>query len=321
MELTQTQKSFSFIQGIVLNKIFICVLLSVFAALGTIPYGYRFAEYLGENAAVLLIFGIMFAAAASLANVMLGTYSLLDMKSDSKKKIDPRIIFVSTVGSVPYGFLCYFGYQNTLPLLINVFISVVVVVVNAGIGFTAISNLILNIREIANNKSSNSKSTVGDGVVRLVGLVIGLAISVVMYLASSSGITDLLIHYNQVELVHYHAGFIIAIFSWIPGAALFANANQIVASELFQKVSDVKKFVAGINLTNIAFLLFCLASGTAIAQMTADSFDPGKNIPAFFKTDVIQYFVLHYLVFIALISSAALNYFSISKLMQNFKKK
>jgi hypothetical protein len=321
MEATQAQKSFSFIQGIVLNKIFICVVFSCMAALGTIPYGYRFAEFFGwDNAAFSLVFGVIFAAAASLANVMLGTYSLLDMKDGADKKIDLRIILVSTIGSVPYGFLCFFGYQNTLPVIVNIVISVVVVIVNAGIGYTAISNLLLSVKDIL-KKSGTAKTPASEVIVRVLGFSIGLAISVVMYLAACSGITDLLIHFNQVELVHYHAGYMLAILSWLPGAALFANANQIVASELLYKIMDYKKFVKGISVNNIGFTLFCLASGTAIAQMAADSFDPGRNIPDIFKIDFIQMLVQHYLIVIALFSSAALNYFSIGKLLERLKKK
>jgi hypothetical protein len=245
----------------------------------------------------------------------------LNMRGDNKDKVDLRVLTLSTVGSVPYGFLCYFGYQNTLPLVINVTISVIVVIVNAGIGYTAIRNLFITTKRLLVRSShAESTTTKPEAAVRCLGFIVGVAISLVTYLAACSGITDLFTHYGLNTLVHYNAGYILAISSWIPCMALFANANQIVAGELFVKLSDFKKFVKGISLSNIAFLAFCLASGTAIAQMTADSFDPAKTIPGFFKVEAIQFLVQHYLIIIALFSSAALNYFSIAKLLQRMKK-
>jgi hypothetical protein len=318
MELTQQRKSF-FIEAIC-NKVFLSVLLSFFAALGTVPYGYRFAEYFGwHNAAFSVVFGALFAFCAASANIMLGTYSLLNIKNDKQSKLNFKILLVSTLGSMPYGFLCYFGYESTLPLLVNIIISVIVVIVNAGIGYTAINNLLQSIQDMRQNPKANKFQP--QVIFRILGFVIGLLISLVTYLAASSGITDLLIHFNQTQWVNYHAGFILAILSWIPCAALFANANQVVAGDLYEKLSDFKTFLKGISLANLMFLAYCLASGTAIAQMTSDSFEPAKNIPAFFKIDYIQFLVQHYLIIIALFSSAALNYFSIQRLMQKFKKR
>jgi hypothetical protein len=302
----------------VITKVLISAVLSFFAALGTVPYGYQFAEMFGiPNPTFLLTFGVIFALCASLANMMLGTYSLLNIKTKKTEKINKNIILVSTLGSVPYGFLCYFGYQNTLPSLANIAISVIVVVVNAGIGYTAIKNLMISYKEMMSTPNKQG----GDvAFVRIIGFLIGIAISLVTYLAASSGITDLLIHFNQTTLVQYHLGFILAILSWIPCAALFANANQTVAGELYTNVKDFRTFLKSVNFINILFLLFCLASGTAIAQMTASSFSPEKNIPALFKADIVQFIVQHYLIITALFSSAALNYFSIKKLFPNLGK-
>jgi hypothetical protein len=322
MELIQTQNRKGILMDMIFNKVTYCLTLSFFSALGTIPYGYRFAEYFGwDNLAFSVVFGSIFAATAVIANMMLGTYSLLNMRGENKDKVDWRVLMLSTIGSIPYGFLCYFGYQNTLPLVINVTISVIVVIVNAGIGYTAIRNLLVTTKRLLVKSShTESKTTKPEAVFRCLGFVIGVAISLVTYLAACSGITDLFNHYGLTTLVHYDMGYILAVSSWIPCMALFANANQIVAGELFVKLMDFKKFIKGINLSNVAFLCFCLASGTAIAQMTADSFNPAKNIPDFFKIDFIQFLVQHYLIMIAMFSSAALNYFSISKLLQRMRK-
>jgi hypothetical protein len=306
-------------QKLIFNKIFICTLLSFFAALGTLSYGYNFPKYFTiANTTVAVSLGIVCAACAMLANMMLGTYSLLHMKNGDS--INNHTLLISFLGSIPYGFLCYFGYQNILTFSINVTISVIVVIVNTGIGYTAIKTLFASASNTLKNPPSKKKLFSLEYLLRTIGFIIGLAISSITYLAASSGATDLLIHYNQVTLLHYHVGFILAIISWIPCAALFANANQIVAGELYLKVSQFRKFVSGINTNTMLFFLFWLCSGAAIAQMTAESFSPAKQIPLIFKDEVIQFIVQHYLIITAMFSSAALNYFSINKLVLHIKK-
>jgi hypothetical protein len=301
-------------------KLVICAFLSFCAALGTLPYGYRFAEIFGlKNKLFLITFGLTFALTAGLANMMLGTYSLTNKKPG--EKMVPSILLLSTLGSMPYGFLCYFGYQSLLPFVLNVTISVIVVIVNAGIGYTAIRNLLLSIKPLFTSQKEKLKLFSGQAIVRMLGFLIGLSVSIVTYLAASSGITDLLISFNQTWLVQQHFGFIIAIIPWLPAAALFANANQVVAADLYHSVSDFQNIGKNLNLNTVLLILFCLASGTAIAEMTFESFDLAKHIPAFFKTDLIQIIAHSYLVPIALFSSAALNYFSISQLFKPAKVK
>jgi hypothetical protein len=301
-------------------KLLLCMTLSFFAALGTVSYGYQFAKYLQPQNQIFLIgAGVIFALSAFLANMMLGTYSLLNIKNNKNNKIQFPILALSSVGAVPYGFLCYFGYQNVLPAIINISISIIVVLVNAGIGYTAIQNLWLNLKSSFAKSTNKKSSSISKIVIQSLGFFVGLAISLLTYLAASSGITDLLSHYNLTTLVDYHVGFQLAILSWIPCAALFANANQVVAGELYDKVGNFKKFVKSINWSTVGFFIFCLCSGTAIAQMTSDSFSPDKQIPEMFKADVIQMMVV-YLIPVSLFSSAALNYFSINKFFDNIKK-
>jgi hypothetical protein len=300
------------------KKLITCIILSFFAALGTVSYGYQFAKYLQPHSTVVLMsVGAIFAMCAMLANMMLGTYSLMNIKSENNQKIQLPILLVSSVGAIPYGFLCFFGYQNISPSIVNISISSIVVIVNAGIGYTAIQNLWFNLQKMF-TKSAGNNTPKMKIIVQLVGFIIGLAISLLTYMAASSGITDLFIHYHLTTLVEYKAGFILAILSWIPCAALFANANQEVAGELYDKVGNFNKFLKSINKFSVAFFLFCLCSGTAIAQMMAVSFAPDKNIPEVFKADMIQILV-QYLIPIALFSSAALNYFSINKFLENVK--
>lgn len=318
MELTQVSDRAPALPSTLTMNVTISAILSFFAALGTIPYGYQFPTFFGwENSTLLISFGVFFAFCACIANMMLGTYSLLNIKNKKTEKIKLNVIVVSTLGSIPYGFLCYFGYQNTMPFLINIIISVIVVIVNTGIGYTAIKNLIISFKELFHPEKQ--KTHARETISHIVGFLIGIAISLVTYLAASSGITDLLVYYNQTTLLQYNVGFILAVISWIPCAALFANANQIVAAELYNNLKSFQKFFKNINWVNILFFIFCIASGTAIAQMTSDSFS-AKRIPALFKSDFVQYVAQHYLIVIALFSSAALNYFSMKKLFPNLGK-
>jgi hypothetical protein len=298
------------------RKLLFCVVLSFFAALATLSYGYQFVNYFPlENKYIILYVGAIFGISSMLANVMLGTYSLMNIKT---KKIQASILTVSSVGALPYGFLSFFAYQNVLPSIANIFLSSIVVIVNAGIGYTAFQNLWDNIKNLFKKSATKTPTAYSKVFVVTLGFLIGTLISVLTYLAACSGITDLLIQFNQTTLVKYHAGYILAILSWLPCAALFANANQAVALNLYTKISHFKKFVTGISKSNVAFFIFCLCSGTAIAQMVTDSFATTKHIPEFFRADYVLALV-QYIVPVALLSSAALNYFAIDNLFKNFK--
>ncbi|MES2218560.1 MAG: hypothetical protein V4501_09130 [Pseudomonadota bacterium] len=300
-------------------KLIICVIFSFFAALGTLTYGYKFAEYFPlQNTALISYLGVVFAICAMLANMMLGTYSLISMKNKKNQKIYFHILLLSLASAIPYGFLCYFGYQKILPAIVNIPISMMVVIVNTGIGYTAIQNLWLNMKTTLEKSTTKTSHHYAATVINSLGFFIGFSISIMTYLAASSGITELLIHYNLTTLVKYNAGFILAILSWIPCAALFAHANQTVASELYAKVKHFKKFLHSINKTSLALLVFCICSGSSLTQMTADSFAPTKQIPEFFKADYIQMLV-QYLIPIALLSSSALNYFSLTRFFSQLK--
>jgi hypothetical protein len=267
---------------IIFNKFSLCLFLSSFAALGVLSYAYHFSHYLGiSNQFLASSLGALCALCAMLANTMLGTYSLLTIKTSRSEKSDLKILGLSTLGSIPYGFLCYSGYQNILPATINIVISVIVVVVNAGIGYTAIKNVLISVK----SKKNKKKVSVYEYFIRGLGLLVGLIVSVTMYLATCHGVNELLIAYHLSSLVHYKVGFIFALISWLPIAVLFANANQTVAGELYQKCKHPKKLIQSTRIISMGIILFCLFSGAAIAQMMDESFDPAKKIPTIFTNE------------------------------------
>jgi hypothetical protein len=301
-------------------KFFLCLFLSIFAATGVIMYGYQFPELLTTNKYFSIPVGILCAATAMIANLMLGTYSLLVMKTKKSEKINWLILITSLVGSVPYGFLCFFGYQKILPAAINVTLSIIVVIVNSGIGYTAIKGVLKSLTEYFGKEKLRYKIPVTEQLVRITGIVIGLIISITMYLATCHGLADLFKHFQFDKLIAMHAAYYMAFISWVPVAALFANGNQTVANDLYQKCKTLPKTLAATNGYSIAFIFFCLFSGGSIAAMMHDSFDNSKKIPDLFKMDLIQFTVNHYLFILALFSSAALNYFAINKLREYFSK-
>jgi tetrahydromethanopterin S-methyltransferase subunit F len=295
-------------------------IFSSMAATGVILYAYNFPKLIHVSQPVFgIFFGVLCVAASMLANIVLGTYSLLNMRSDQSEKINWIIIIISFVGSIPYGFLCYFSYQKLLPVIFDINLSIIIVIVNTGIGYTAIKNVIKNIKI---NSTAKKKITHGERSSRIIGMCIGILISVTMYLATCNGITSLLMTYKFDSLVKIHAGYFFAVISWLPVAALFANGNQSVAHEIFLVLTKGKR-EAGTKSKyyHIALAIFCMLSGTSLAAMMVASFDSTKLIPHFFKHDYIQYAVNHYLLVLALFSSAALNYFAINELLKYFETK
>jgi hypothetical protein len=251
---------------------------------------------------------------------MLGTYSLLMMKARKSEKINLVILATSLLGSVPYGFLCFFGYQQILPATLNIALSVIVVVVNAGIGYTAIKSVVGSLKDYFGKKNLRRKLPVVEQIYRSIGILVGIVISTTMYLATCHGLTHLLAHFHFDALVAMNAGYYLAFISWIPVAALFANGNQTVANELYQNIRKFSQTVSATTTFSVLFILFCLLSGSAISTMMRDAYDNSKDIPGVFKMDFIQFTVNHYLIVVALISSAALNYFAINKLREYFSK-
>ena len=303
-------------------KTIICLILSTFAASGVILYGYHYPELFHlKNSYLLILLGVICSATATTANIMLGTYSLLTMKQKASDKIVLWILATSLIGSVPYGFLCYFSYEKNLPLLFDVILSIIVVIVNAGIGYTALKNVFSSLVKHFGKKQLIKKIPFAEIMIRCFGVLVGIVVSIIMYLATCHGLNDLFNKFDFKNAVDSHVSFYIAIISWIPVAALFANGNQTVANSIYQSVSDLKRALQKLTFATVLLLIYCLFSGSSIAMMMADTFDKTKQIPSFFKNENILFIVNHYLLYLALLSSAALNYFAITNLKQFFNKK
>jgi hypothetical protein len=298
----------------------LCILIfASIAATGTLPYGFKFAKvYLADDYMLKLLSGISFAAAATSANVILGTYSLLKVEFKQSWTLPYLCILVlSALGSLPLGFICYFGYERILPIGLNLLTSTIVVIVNSAVGITAMTNLLQagkralkQFRQVAQPKANSENEAAG----HVVGIFIGLIVSSVGFLAAAKGMNSLLAMNGYQNAIQNGVGYYLAIFSWIPFAALYINSSHTITADIYKIVLNIPKLIRTTTLSNLLLIVYCLFSGTAFAEITHEFFDPTKNIPAVCQNFYIQHFALWILVPIALITSAGLNYFSIRKL-------
>lgn len=147
------------------------IIIATIASIGTIPYGFRFAITLGFHSHWLIwMVGSFLGIASALGNIALGSYSLLSMQIAQKSK-NPILLFIaSLLSAIPMGFVCYVGYNSLLPFSLNLLTAFAVTLINAAIGYTAISNLMIEIKHL----STNAFST-GELFFKLIGLLIGVA--------------------------------------------------------------------------------------------------------------------------------------------------
>lgn len=293
-------------------KLISSIILSIFSSLGSLPYGYRFAVHIFSTEPILqIIFGCIFSLAIVIANAALGTYSL------TKLKLPPTnwyLFIFSFCSAIPIGFICYFGYQNLLPFSLNCGLSLIVTIVNIGIAYTAISDLVQEV------KKTKGFSALSDMAVQSVGFSIGLVVSAVNFLAASAGVNNLLLYYQQNFLYQHHLAYIVGLIAWLPYAALFGHSNQIAAAEIYKVIRNFWQGEKVFSLVGWAIILLCLASGTSYFQIVHELFEPSKKIPEFLKTGNIEYLANNFLAPIAIYSNAFVNFVSLKKLLALLKK-
>src|SRR5579864_6748710 len=88
------------------------ILAASIASLGTIPYGYQFAQCLGPTHYLLaVVAGILLGLTAATANTALGVYSFLNMNAEKSSVNIIYLLSGSVVSAIPMGFMCYFAYH------------------------------------------------------------------------------------------------------------------------------------------------------------------------------------------------------------------
>ncbi len=280
------------------------------AALGTMPYGYHFAHILEKYShSLFLLMGVAFALAALLSNAALGAYSLLNAKL-KQDLINPYFLAIgSFISAIPNGFICYFGYRDSLPFLVDLLISVVVVIVNAGIAYTAIHNFLADIFH-----KPFRQSTFQFHFASKTGFVAGLLVSTTFYMVTVYGLTYVLSLIIRNRETAFYLACVLGIISWIPGAALYSNSTRITSEKVYEFIEQSMKRLIMPSGVDLVILLIAVGSGASFCQIAIEFFDPSKDIPSFVKNDLAQTFVYHCIVPCAFSSSAAVNYLALKRL-------
>ncbi len=298
---------------------FLTVVAALIASLATFPYGYKFATLFNlPNDATYVIVGCLLGGSASLANAILGIYSLSNIKITQKGNLY-GIATLSTLGAIPTGFFSYFGYNHILPISLNVITSIIVVIVNTGINFTAIVNLLKNIKNFLEKKQASKKVNWFRTVICAIGGIVGVLISLTAYLATTNGIAHIAMNYISSQAAALYIGSTLAIIAWLPLGALYLNSTEIVTEKIYDFFVKLKYNSKHIRIYDLLLIIFVLLSGTAFSRMVYDFYDPKNMIPDFFKLPFIQAIAYHYLMPLALVSSAAVNYFAFINIIKSDK--
>ncbi len=294
---------------------------SAIAAAATFPYGYKFATLFHLSSRTLhLSLAYLFGVVAWLANMTLGAYSLLNIKKEKQTGNVFAMAILSIFGAVPMGFFSYEAYQGALPASLNAINSLIVIIVNTGINYTAILNLLKSSKELIKKMGEHVINWVRFSFCT-VGGVTGALVSLTAYLATTNGLAHIFMHYHLTPSLSLYIAAILAIIIWLPFGALYVNSTQAVVAKIYNFFSKEKHAFKKIKLFNIIFILFALMSGTAFAQMVLDFYHPHNMIPTFFKLPLIQAIASNGLMPFALLSSGAVNYFALVNVIHYFKKK
>jgi hypothetical protein len=288
-----------------------CIAASI-SALGTLPYGYAFAQAIDPSNSLLAVgLGLILAISAALANVVLGVYSLLVFYRRKASTADNYLKGVSFIAAIPMGCMGYFAYYSLLPYSLTLFITIAIILINTAIAYTAVVNFLSETQ--AWKKSLQAK---GEFLSRSTGFLIGILVSLTAYMAAILGFIELLEHSSLVleKETCFKLSCILGFISWLPFAFLYSNATQGTAYHIYHFCKNIHLQSEALKLKTLLLLLFSFLSGAAFAQMALAFFNPDFNIPVFFKQTSIQSFIHYGLVPLAYFSSMAVNYTALKNL-------
>ncbi len=289
-------------------KITAILIFSAITATGVFPYGYHFShvftDYVPEIAEIII--GITLASFATMGNMGLATYSLL--KIHAKPPAMFNRFYISILGAlsaVSTGFLFYFAYQEMLPASICLMASIIVYAINVGINYVAMINFLIGMTD-----NNLTKLPLGEKIVRIIGLGIGISVSLLFYLVTVTGMNDLFVTMGMSTTMAYQSANVAAIITWIPMAALFSFSTQAVSSELYQLVSHFRQYTKKVNIYYLLVLTIALGSGSSFAEMAIEYFSLQDNVPRFF-----QAFSPTYMGALAYIAAFSVNYVALKNIL------
>lgn len=303
------------------------IMSSIIASLGTYPYAKDFSHTLFNNHPLSLLIASIFVPAAVSANIALGAYSISNSIEQSRESTFARnalVIVICSIAALSTGFLCFVGYYSKLPLTINIAMSTMVVLVNIGIGFSAINTALKDFSS-KNRYRKISGSFIRNPVKFFLTLLIILStllVTLTAFLASTHGINMLLSHTNINPKTKPIITNTLALLIWTPTAVLFVNAAKTTFIKIYDSFSNRK---IKLSFTSLIIILIAIASGSAYAQMALEFFDECKCIPEIFKKISTHYdFVFYGIMPLAFLVSASVNAYALTnlkKLAQNRRKK
>lgn len=293
-----------------LCKVSLVILLACIAALGTVPYAYRFSH--------IAILGIVLAAFSLISNTGVGVYSLL--KIDWKKPIINPIYLLafSLLSAIPSGFMSYSAYQVILSSFLNIIFSLTIVITNTAISFTAVSNFILEMKSLYHNYTQISYAEYG---VRVIGGLIGLAVTLLIYVISVNGLWKLLSIFTVIEPIKLYIVYTLSVIIWVPSAALYVNATQVVAGQIYH-FFNVKNKQRKINvILNLFMILITVGAGASLAQIGIEAFNPADSIVTWTKLDATQPFINFLFIPFTFISAMSVNFFTLNNIIISIKSR
>lgn len=295
----------------------VAIFMAAIASLGTMPYGFQFAHvFTLSNNHLYILFGSLFAITAAIANTALGTYSILNIKPNFHKKAT-LLIIISFASTIPIACMCYFAYIKLVPLYINVITTMAVTLINTGIAYTAIENLMIELKQ-----SQFIRYQLMDVFVRTIGFMLGIGASLAACMAAIHGLNEL---FNYVLIdtdkqFIFHLACIIGFGSWLPIAILYANSMQIILSKLYHSFAS-RKLNFQLDFFNLLVFFIAVFAGTSFAQIAIMFFNTNMHIPDIFKIPSIQVFIYHFLIPISYIANIGVNYLALKNVFATFKLK
>lgn len=294
---------------------------AMMASLGTYPYAKDFSFSISNSHILSLLTAAIFVPAAVSANLALGVYSLHDsLAQRGAIKLTRKLIItiICSIASLSTGFLCFIGYSNRLPLLMNLILSSMVVIVNIGIGFSAMNNAI---NDFTDGSRTNNLKSIKLALKRksikillsLVTVLSALFVTLTAYLASTHGLQLALRNINTLSPLYIDKiSYLMAIIIWLPGAVLFANGSRITILKIYDAVFNHR---LKISYSTYIIMIIAIASGSAYAGMALEFFDSSKEIPAIFRTLSSHYKIVLYVITpLAFLISAVVNGYALESL-------
>lgn len=293
-------------------KYLLLIIPSLIAASGTFPYGWRFAELIPiASPYIFFTAAILFSTTSTLANAILGFYSLLQ---SFQHKFNIFYIILSMIAAIPLGFICFSGYEPFISLINNLIISCTVTIVNMTISYSALLNFDFSFLKRRLNSSAFSL------FLKILAFSIGIVVSTVLSFAAIDRLFTIFSTFNISPDIALISSNIIGIILWIPNAALFGNSTQYTVSILHSFLSNFRNQYHQIKLNNILIFVFSMLSASAFAQMNLDFTAVTRHIPVFMKSIEMQ-MIIHYIITpMAFLSISSVNLVALIRLLPIIEK-